>query len=80
MSTQEKKHSGYEHVDEMRDGEIVLIVTRRVANGHYTYRICKEFMYEGEVKHTSYMTVRHFASIKRLLALAEKRYGLRAAS
>lgn len=79
MSTTEKKHTGYEHVDEMRDGEMVLVVTRRVVNGHYTYRLAKEFMYEGVVKHTSYMTVRHFDSIKRLLVRAEKKYGLRAA-
>ena len=80
VSTAEKKHNGYEHVDELRDGEMVLVVTRRTVNGHYTYRLAKEFMYEGEVRHTSYMTVRHFDSIKRLLVRAEHKYGLRAAS
>jgi hypothetical protein len=66
--------NGYEDVEEIHDPDgVVGVISRRRSNGALSIAIFKTFERDGTVEKTNFLSARHFAGVRRVLAIAEER-------
>ena len=66
--------NGYEDIEEITDPDGVIgVLSRRRSNGAISIALFKVFDRDGNKEKTNFLSVRHFAGIRRVLDIAEKR-------
>jgi hypothetical protein len=66
--------NGYEDVEEIHDPDgVVGVISRRRSNGALSIAIFKVFDRDGVKEKTNFLSARHFAGVRRVLAIAEDR-------
>ena len=74
MSTGQGIRNGYEDIEEIADPDgVIAVISRRRSNGVLSVAVFKLFERDGVQEKTNFFGTRHFAGVRRVLELAEKR-------
>jgi hypothetical protein len=64
----------YREVETLQDPDgIVAVITQRMDTGYHSFRLQKEYVDRGQVKHTSYFGRRHCDAVIRLTKKVSER-------
>ena len=74
MSTGPGIRNGYEDIENIIDPDgVIAVISRRRSNGALSVAIFKSFERDGAREKTNFFNARHFAAVRRVLEIAEKR-------
>lgn len=74
MSNGTTIRNGYEDIDEVSDPDgVVAVISRRRSNGALSVGIFKVFERDGIKEKTNFLNSRHFAAVRRVLDVVEKK-------
>jgi hypothetical protein len=74
MSTGPGIRNGYEDIEEISDPDgVIAVISRRRSNGTLSVAVFKTFERDGAVEKTNFFGARHFAGVRRVLDIAEKK-------
>jgi len=64
----------YREIETVRDDDgVIAIITERIATGHLSYRIMREYDMAGETKITPYLGRRHGEGVRRITRKVQDR-------
>jgi hypothetical protein len=74
MSTGQGIRNGYEDIEEIADPDgVIAVISRRRSNGTLSVAVFKTFERDGTKEKTNFFNAKHFAGVRRVLEIAEKR-------
>ena len=74
MGSTSGHRSGYDDVEQITDPDgVVAVISRRRSNGALSIAIFRTFERDGVQERTSFLSAKHFAGVRRVVDIAEKR-------